>query len=238
MQVRSIIFDIYGTLLEVGPGPSDADARWAELWQEFLQAPPRMNRLAFSVACSHVLARQHAASRARGIPWPEICWPSVVSEVLPELAEVTPERKEEFIFRQIQTGHTTRFNPFAAEAVRELVKREYVLGIASNAQAYTIREFHSALGAHGLDPAIFKSELCFWSYQHGFSKPDPHVFQILSARLRSQGIAENEILMVGDRLDNDIEPARHHGWNAWQVVAGHQGEDSGWPQLMENLKTN
>ena len=31
MTIRAVIFDVYGTLLEVGPAPPDADARWQRL---------------------------------------------------------------------------------------------------------------------------------------------------------------------------------------------------------------
>ena len=70
--------------------------------------------------------------------------------------------------------------------------------------------------------AVFEPDLCFWSYRHGFSKPDPHVFRILTARLEARGLRPAEILMVGDRLDNDIEPARAHGWLTWRLARAAQ----------------
>ena len=33
MSIRAVIFDIYDTLLEVGPPPPDAARRWENLWQ-------------------------------------------------------------------------------------------------------------------------------------------------------------------------------------------------------------
>src|ERR1051325_2066946 len=41
MNVGAVICDIYGTLLEVGPAPADADKRWARLWRQWLGAAPR-----------------------------------------------------------------------------------------------------------------------------------------------------------------------------------------------------
>jgi FMN phosphatase YigB (HAD superfamily) len=64
---------------------------------------------------------------------------------------------------------------------------------------------------------LFEPDLCFWSFEHGFSKPDPHVFQILTARMAAQGMQPQEVLMVGDRADNDIEPAQAFGWQTWQL---------------------
>ena len=50
MNIRAIIFDIYGTLLEVGPPPPDADARWQRLFADLLHSEPRLSRLDFYVA--------------------------------------------------------------------------------------------------------------------------------------------------------------------------------------------
>jgi putative hydrolase of the HAD superfamily len=109
-----------------------------------------------------------------------------------------------------------------------------LLGIASNAQANTLRELKESLAAHALGIDLFEPDLCFWSFEHGFSKPDPHVFQTLTARLAALGISPRDTLMVGDRLDNDIEPVRACGWQMWQLTASpaEDGRISGnWNQL-------
>jgi putative hydrolase of the HAD superfamily len=233
MNLRAVIFDIYGTLLDVGPPPPDADARWQRLCRDLLGAEPRLSRLQFSVASSQVIARHHQAAQARGIPWPEVHWPSVVAEVMPELALISRQDQEQFLFRQIQTGHCTRMGAETAAALRWLKHRPSLLGIASNAQAYTLRELSEALATHALGMDLFESHLCFWSFEHGFSKPDPHVFQILTARLAALGISPREILMVGDRFDNDIEPAKAHGWRTWQFGRAADGD---WSGLRETLR--
>lgn len=229
MKPRAILFDIYGTLLEVGPPPPAADARWQRLCRDLFHAEPRLRRLDFSIACQRVIARCHEADRARGIPWPEVHWPSVVGEVLPEWRQLAPQAQEEFLLRQVQTGRTARLSDAAAAALRQFREAPGCLGIASNAQAYTRHELADALAAHSLGLDLFQPDLCFWSYEHGFSKPDPHVCQILTARLAARGIAPAEILLVGDRLDNDILPARAHGWQAWHLQATSEAD---WPALL------
>ncbi len=234
VSIQAVIFDLYGTLLEVGPPPADAEDRWQQLCRDMLGTDAPLTRLGFSVAWSRVIAREHAAARARGILWPEVHWPSVVTELLPELARLSGPDQAEFLFRQIQTGHTTRITSATAAALRWLKERSVLFGIASNAQAYTLRELEDALSAHALGLDLFERGLCFWSFEHGFSKPDPHVFQILTARLAALGVAPHEILMVGDRLDNDIEPAKAHGWLTWQLVAAPSGDGRAagdWDQL-------
>lgn len=236
MNIRVVIFDIYGTLLDVGPPLPEADARWQGLCHDLLGVEPRLSRLQFSVASSQVIARHHQAAQARGIPWPEVHWPSIVAKVMPELAQLSRYDQEEFIFRQIQTGHSTRMAAETAAALRWLKDRPTLLGIASNAQAYTLRELTEALATHALGMDLFESHLCFWSFEHGFSKPDPHVFQILTARLAGLGISPREILMVGDRLDNDIEPAKAHGWQAWQFRPAADGDWAGLRQTLRGLQ--
>jgi HAD superfamily hydrolase (TIGR01549 family) len=102
-------------------------------------------------------------------------------------------------------------------------------GIASNAQPYTLAELDAALRAVGLGSDVFRADLSFWSFQNGFSKPDPHVFQALSARLRAAGALPEEVLMVGDRMDNDITPARRCGWQAFHLRAGDGAASSAGP---------
>ncbi len=233
MNIRAVIFDLYGTLLEVGPPPPDADARWQRLCHDLLHTEPRLSRLQFSVASSQVIARHHQAAQARGITWPEVHWPAIVAEVMPELAQISRHDQEQFLFRQIQTSHSTRMAAGTAAALRWLKDRPCLLGIASNAQAYTLRELTEALAAHELGLDRFESHLCFWSFEHGFSKPDPHVFQVLTARLAALGISPQDTLMVGDRLDNDIEPAKAHGWRTWQFGPAADGD---WAGLRETLR--
>lgn len=220
MNLRAVIFDIYSTMLEVGPPPPDADELWEKLFAEMLGATPPLTRTQFAVATAQIIARHHAEARARGIPWPEVQWPGVVREAIPGLVRLPARQLDDFLFRQMQIGRTLRLADGAADCLRLLNQQQRLLGIASNSQAYTRRELAAALSGAGVNLSLFDRDLQFWSYGHGFSKPDPHVFRMLTARLEARGIAPAEILMVGDRLDNDIEPARAHGWQTWQLKPG------------------
>jgi len=234
MNIRAVIADVYGTLLGVGPAPTDAEARWEFLWEDKLRITARLSLKEFSAACDAVIAREHAAARQHGIQLPEIYWPGVVSEVLPELARLVEAERDEFLYRQAQAWHTVRLMPGAPEILRALAGAGVRAGIASNAQAYTIRELDVALAGAGLSRACFTPDLCFWSCEHGFSKPDPHVFRLLSARLQRYGIKGVETLMVGDRWDTDIEPARAQGWQTWLLTASPAQTAStagGWDRL-------
>lgn len=231
MNVRAIIVDIYQTVLEVGPPPADAEARWQALGQEGLNAAPRLRLGQLKAACEGVIDREHRAARAAGISWPEIFWPAVMGEVLPELAALPTTERDEFLVRQQGLVRSVRLMPGAAAVLRAARERGWLLGIASNAQPYTLHELATALETSGLTLEWFAPELCFWSFAHGFSKPDPHVFRLLTARLRARGIAPADVLMVGDRHDNDIEPARAQGWRTWRLTAAPEAGGGDWAAL-------
>jgi putative hydrolase of the HAD superfamily len=219
VKLRAIIFDVYKTLLHVGPPPSDRDARWEVLVDSALGSKPRLNLTAFQAECDWVIAREHTLARSVGIAFPEIFWPDVVLEVMPELRKLGVDARNDFLFRQQELFRTTRLMPGAATVIGALRERGLLLGVASNAQPYTWRELDEAMTAGGLEAGPFAPDVCFWSFAHGFSKPDPHVFRFLTARLNARGISPDETLMVGDRLDNDISPARAQGWRTWRLTS-------------------
>jgi FMN phosphatase YigB (HAD superfamily) len=236
MKLRAILFDVYGTLMRVGPAPANAEKLGQELFQEFSRSAPPLARLDFSIACNRAIMLRHNSAHARGIAYPEILWPSIVAEIVSAFATLEPEQQTEFIFRQIQIGRTIGLMPSAAETLRWLTGKHCLLGIASNAQAYTLRELSTALKAEGCPSQLFAPDLCYWSYQNGFSKPDPHGFQMLRIRLEAHGISPMETLMVGDRLDNDVTPARLQGFQTWHLKADSPEKLSGtWDKLREFL---
>jgi hypothetical protein len=94
MKIRAVIFDVYGTLMQVGPPPTDADKLWSTLFQETFVTEPTMSRLDFSVACNRSIMMRHTAARARGITNPEIFWPSIVAELLPGFVRLKPEARK------------------------------------------------------------------------------------------------------------------------------------------------
>jgi putative hydrolase of the HAD superfamily len=238
MKPRAIIFDVYRTILEVGPAPTDAETRWEALWRERLSRAARQTLGAFRAATEAAVAREHAAARAVGIAFPEVDWAAILRAALPEVAALDAAGQAEFAFRHSALGHTVRAMAGAAAVLRMLRGRGVALGIASNAQPYTLRELDEALAGTGAERAWFEPPLCFWSFDHGYSKPDPHVFRGLTARLRARGIAPDETLMVGDRVDNDIAPARAQGWQTWRLGEGDGVSGGDWVQLAAALGLN
>lgn len=217
--VRAVIFDVYHTLLGVSDGPPDAEARWAACWASFFQTLPPLTLAEFDEKCRQVISADHASRHLSGERWPEVDWPSVVARAEPVLAGLQGGLPA---FLQAHAGlqRTTWAMPGALAFLDHLQQRGIHPGIASNAQAYTFGELQDA----GIPLDRFPHEYCFWSFQHGFSKPDPRVFLQLTSQLAAHGVAPAEILMIGDRPDNDIAPAQAAGWQTWHF-------QSRWPAL-------
>lgn len=215
-MIRAVICDVYHTLLEVLPPPADADGKWRELTARHLgEVPCSLGEL--TMRCREIVAQDHAAAKTAGVLFPEVVWPAVMERALPGLKLLAEPARGEFLFEHMQLLRELRLMPGAGEVLNRCADQGLLLGIASNAQRYTLRELQLGLAETGLTTEIFDPELCLWSWQLGFSKPNPHVFQILTARLAHRGIAPGEILMIGDRADNDIEPACAFGWQAFRI---------------------
>jgi FMN phosphatase YigB (HAD superfamily) len=238
MSISAVIVDIYNTVLAVGVPPADAEARWAAIWHKIMGAAPRVTRAQFNEEAMEIVAAEHALARAQGVAHPEVFWPEVVCGIVPELGKLSAESREGFLFQEAQLRHTLSLMPGATECLRMLHERGISLGIASNSQPYTLQELDAFLASAGLSRDIFAPDLCFFSFEQGFSKPDPHVFRFLTARLRTRGIAAGQILMVGNRADNDIAPAAAQGWQTWHLtpqpstLIAHEGD---WHQLIKWL---
>lgn len=90
--------------------------------------------------------------------------------------------------------------PEAAECLRRL-HTQYRVGVVAN----QVPGCAERLRARGLLPYI---DLVVASAEEGVSKPDPGIFEIA---LRRAGCAAHDAVMVGDRIDNDIRPAKALG---------------------------
>jgi FMN phosphatase YigB (HAD superfamily) len=237
MKIRAVIFDVYKTLLDVGPPPAAAEKAWAIRCAEDL-GEACLSLADFGAKCAEIVERTNAASRLTGIPYPEIFWPAVALEALPGLASLSSAELDDFLYAHAQMVRTLRLMPDAAATLRLLEHAGLPLGIASNAQPYTLRELDAALSAAELDRDLFTPALCCWSFDLGFSKPNAHVFRVLNARLHAAGVSSGEILMVGDRLDNDIAPAQAQGWQTWNLAKQSSSPRSGdWAQLLKWLQS-
>lgn len=98
------------------------------------------------------------------------------------------------------------------DALRTLarLRTKYKLGVIANQS----RGCAERLAAHGVLPYI---DLVVASAEEGVSKPDKRIFEIALERGRCK---PGEAVMVGDRIDNDIVPAKALGMHTVWVKQG------------------
>ena len=209
--VRVVILDVYHTLLQVAPGPVDAAERWSDLWGGFLADTTPISLAAFDFACRAEIDQAHQHAKKRGQNFPEVDWREIARRAAPALKSLPEDQLDAFLSKHAALQRTTTIMPGAEHFLAKMRAQNRLLGIASNAQQYTLEE----MAAAGISLAIFDQSLCFWSFELGYSKPSPALFKLITERLGERGIAPHEVLMIGDREDNDIAPARALGWQTW-----------------------
>jgi HAD superfamily hydrolase (TIGR01549 family) len=99
------------------------------------------------------------------------------------------------------------------EGVHELLRvlsASYKLGVIANQSVSSL----DRLTKWGLTPYISN---CLCSFELGLEKPDPAMFQLALERARC---SPSQAVMIGDRLDNDIRPARLLGWKTIRIMQG------------------
>jgi len=114
--------------------------------------------------------------------------------------------------------------PDAAECLKTLSSR-YKIGIIAN-QPHGIKD---RLKNYGILPYI---DLVISSAEEGVSKPDPRIFQIA---LKRSSCLPQHAMMIGDRIDNDILPAKTIGMHTAWV---RQGFGQYWKLTSEDEKAD
>ena len=125
-------------------------------------------------------------------------WKDIVHRVFTEVGMV--EKFDEFFERVYDTFRNSQgwmLFPETLEVLNELKGLGLKLGVISNfdSRAYTVLE---SLGIrHFFDAVTLSSEA-------GYSKPDAGIFE---AAVRALALPASTILLVGDSLHDDVEPA-------------------------------
>lgn len=222
--LKAVIFDVYQTLLNVSHLEEDTEVEWENLHAEFFGSAPAVTLDHLAERCRHLVSEDHAHAHEFGVWHPEVVWTDIMAQALPAFAGLAASRKDDFLYRHIQLLRSLKLAPECERIFSLCLEKGIVLGLVSNAQPYTLREMEVALGGIDRSLGLFQKDLSIWSFENGFSKPDPHVFRILTFRLERRGIRPEETLVIGDRMDNDIEPARAQGFQTWWLNETHEGD--------------
>ena len=211
--IRTVVFDVYGTLLSSGcckkhPRAESIVDRLlpAILEGHELALPETSHSLADSIEV--LIAREHRTAKARGISYPEIDIRSIWSELL--------QHPVGHAIEDIAVRYECMTNPVwpmagARELIAVLKKKQLSLGIVSNAQFYTPLLFPALMEAT-LPDLGFTESLCVFSYQHGHAKPGNDLYRILTEKLAQQSISPAHVLYIGNDALKDIHPAAKAGF--------------------------
>jgi len=90
-------------------------------------------------------------------------------------------------------------------------KQNIVMGIISNAQFYTPYLFDWFFDST-LEDLGFHPDLIFYSYNVGYAKPSPFMFQLAAEKLKGMSISALSTLYIGNDMLNDIYPAKKTGF--------------------------
>jgi len=147
--------------------------------------------------------------------------------VLGGLIERREHHRSLFGFLQIESVDPNIFGyriedrdlyPDVVSVLRQLKTAGYQIGITGNQPLGAVQQV-AALGL----PVDFVGSSSEW----GVAKPDPGFFKRIAAGL---GLGYDQILYVGDRLDNDVLPAQEIGMHAAFIRRGPWGYlQASWP---------
>jgi putative hydrolase of the HAD superfamily len=227
--IRSVVFDVYGTLIISGSGDislARAENRSPALIEALGEAGFTVRDPERDPASTllQMIDLHRERLRARGTEFPEVRIEEVWEEWIGR-ARVEGWLAGSGSLLEAIVGYECRVNPCwpmpgLLPVLATLAERRISVGIVSNAQFYTPLLF-PALTGRELPALGFSDSRTVWSYQEREGKPSRFLYRKLAGKLADEGLQPHETLYVGNDLLNDIYPARHEGFRT-ALFAGDQ----------------
>jgi putative hydrolase of the HAD superfamily len=198
--VHAVFFDAVGTLIH--PDPAAADA-YFEVGRRF---GSRLHRAVVRRRFAAAFRAQEEADAACGMLTSEDReherWRRIVAAVLDDVSD--PEGCFQALHTHFAQPGAWRCEVGTAEVIAALRGAGYCVGLASNFD-HRLRGLAAALPPlAGVEHLVISSEV-------GWKKPAPRFFARLS---EVTGLAPEQVLIVGDDVDNDVAGARSAGMQA------------------------
>jgi putative hydrolase of the HAD superfamily len=223
--IKSIIFDIYGTLLISSSGDIGTLKEFTknEIFLESLKNAGIMisSKEAGQKGLDYFydeIKLSHNKSKKNSINYPEVIitdiWKSTLKRLIKEKLIIT--ELTDSIILKIATIFECRNNnvwpmPGLLDIIKYLKNRQVVLGIVSNAQFYTPLLFNAFTGSSLVDLG-FDTELIEYSYISKEAKPSLKMFNSIIYKLHTKyKINPSNTLYVGNDMLNDIYSANKAG---------------------------
>jgi putative hydrolase of the HAD superfamily len=226
-EIRTVIFDVYGTLLVSGSGDvgTAQETVGSDPFIRALSSFGEKHRVRNTPAAGEVaregyfeeIASEHTAKIEGGTDYPEVeireiwrkVWIRLGDSGLVEEGPLTETSIEELALYYELFSNPTYPMPGSRETVERLRDAGVRLGIVSNAQFFTHLLFPGQMGG-STEELGFDSELLVWSFKEGVAKPSPDIFRRLLDR--AGDLDPSTALYVGNDMLNDIAAAASCGF--------------------------
>ena len=203
MNYTDLIFDLYGTLVDIHT--EEDDTVWEKTALYFGYYGARYTGAELKEAFQSAMAQKKAKAGQNYECFPDLPFEPVMAQLFREKG--VTEKADELglhaaqLFRIASTDYI-RLYPGVTDALTVLRKKGYRLWLLSNAQrVFTAYE----LNALGLAPYF---DGIYISSDYGCRKPDIRFF---TALLEEQELDIQKCLMIGNDLDTDIAGAKNAG---------------------------
>lgn len=212
---KTILFDIYGTLLISASG----DISLAEKQSTKNDALQKLAHLFHCKIPGYELPAlffkevkiEHKRLQTKGIVFPEVR----VEELWARILQKNPAKDRDFI-EAFALGYELAVNPVfpmpgLSRVLTSIKSKSIPMGIISNAQFFTPLLFPAFLGK-SLENLGFEKKLCFYSFEFRQGKPDTNMYEKSAEALKAMGISPEHCLFIGNDMLNDILPADSTGY--------------------------
>ncbi len=219
--IRVILFDVYGTLLISASGDIGVESAMphGRDTASALQAVGWSGAGPTSAEFQAEIRRRQDAARRCGVDVPEIEVRDVWATLLAPFGMTDPDQVAD-----LAVAYEMQVNPIwpmpGFPEVLDGLKKQFRLGVVSNAQFYTPLVLEALTGRSWADLG-FEDALCAWSYRSHRAKPSPGLWQPILDRLRADGIHPSQVVMVGNDERKDVAPAHALGLHT-VLFAGDQ----------------
>ncbi len=228
-RIKSVIFDIYGTLLVSASGDIDktslsCDSIVAALNFCGIETTDDENLLALAIPeYKRTIGQYQELGRSNDCRYPEIdiraVWQTLLEKFFMVGIAIDNGKEPDidriaFIFEIL--SNRVYPMPDMEEIIVALYRMNLKLGVISNAQFYTpiiMNYFMSGNIVESERIDFFDEDLSLYSYKERRSKPDVAMFQKLAEILRDEhGIKPEETLFIGNDMYKDVYPAATAGF--------------------------
>jgi putative hydrolase of the HAD superfamily len=197
-RCRCVAFDAVGTLIRPEPGVAEVYHTVGSRYGSRLGVDEIRKRF-------HQVLSARQAELTSSEQGEREFWVRVVADVIGPVED--PGACFEELYEHFGRPECWTCMPGAAETLDQLRERGLVIAVASNFDARLHAVLDGLASLREIRHRVISSEI-------GWRKPSPRFFQTLCETV---GCAPQEILMVGDDLENDILAAQRCGMHALHV---------------------